>query len=84
MRRLFWFSLGAGAGYYAARRGERFVAEARERGLVGNVTYAAGTASRLAQNATQAAAGLADRSRSGAGEPVSTTVDPTTTTEGRS
>jgi hypothetical protein len=49
---MFWVSLGAAAGYYAARRGQVVVDEARERGLVGNLTWAASTASK----ATAAAA----------------------------
>jgi hypothetical protein len=77
VRRLFWFTAGAAAGYYVARRGERVVAEARERGVVGNVTLAAGAASRLAQNAAHAAAGLAERTQ------ATGPVDPTPLSEGR-
>jgi hypothetical protein len=33
VRRMFWLSLGAAAGYYAARKGQVVVDEARERGL---------------------------------------------------
>ncbi len=53
MRRLFWLSVGAAAGYYAARKGTVAVEQARERGLVGNVTLAAGTASRVAATASR-------------------------------
>ncbi|MDA8435597.1 MAG: hypothetical protein M0Z98_06390 [Actinomycetales bacterium] len=53
MRRLFWLSVGAAAGYYAARKGTVAVEQARERGLVGNVTLVAGTASRLAATASR-------------------------------
>ena len=60
MRRLFWFSVGAAAGYYAARRGERVVEEARARGLVGNVTLAASTATRLSTGATRAVTALGE------------------------
>ena len=78
MRRLFWFTAGAAAGYYVARRGERLVVDARERGLVGNVSLAAGTATRLAQSASQAVAGLSEQSRS-----AQVTVDLTQPSEGR-
>lgn len=53
MRRLFWLSVGAAAGYYAARKGTVALEQARERGLVGNVTLAAGTASRVAATASR-------------------------------
>jgi len=53
VRRLFWLSLGAAAGYYVARKGTVAVQQARERGLVGNVTLAAGSASRLAASASR-------------------------------
>jgi hypothetical protein len=78
VRRLFWFSAGAAAGYYVARRGERFVVDARERGLVGNVSLAADAATRLAHSASQAAVTLGERSRAGAA-----TVDLTDPNEGR-
>jgi len=54
VRRVFWLSLGAAAGYYAARKGSALVEEARERGVVGNVTLAASTAGRAAAAATRA------------------------------
>ncbi len=63
MSRLFWVSVGAVGGYYAARRGERLVEEARERGLVGNVTLAASTAAKAATGATKAAAALGETVR---------------------
>jgi hypothetical protein len=53
VRRLFWLSVGAAAGYYVARKGTVAVEQARERGLVGNVTLAAGSASRLAASASR-------------------------------
>ena len=54
MRRVFWLSLGAAAGYYAARKGTVLVEEARERGVVGNVTLAAATAGKAAAAASRA------------------------------
>ena len=54
MRRVFWLSVGAAAGYYAARKGQIVVDDARERGLVGNVTWAAATATRVATAAAGA------------------------------
>ena len=54
MRRMFWFSVGVAAGYYAARKGSVLVEEARERGVVGNVTLAAATAGRAAAAASRA------------------------------
>lgn len=58
MRRLFWLGLGAAAGYYAARRGDEMVERARERGLVGNVSLAATTATKAAASASRTAAAL--------------------------
>jgi hypothetical protein len=76
VRRLFWLSVGAAAGYYAAHKGAEVVEQARERGLVGNVTLAAGTASRVAATATRAtvavgeAVGSRARGRAGGPAPV--------------
>ena len=50
MRRLFWVSVGAAAGYYAARRIPPAVARTRERGLAGNAALAGRTASRVASS----------------------------------
>ncbi|MGD9957004.1 MAG: hypothetical protein AB7V23_13135, partial [Candidatus Nanopelagicales bacterium] len=58
MKRLFWLGLGAAAGYYAARRGDEMVERARERGVVGNVSLAATTASRMAASASRTAASI--------------------------
>ena len=69
MRRMIWFGIGAAAGYVAARRGEQAVEEARERGLVGNVSLVATTASKAAATASRTvlsvgeAAGSAARRR---------------------
>ena len=63
MRRLFWLSVGAAAGYYAARKGSEAVEQARERGLVGNVSLAATTASKVVASATRATSAVASRSR---------------------
>ena len=60
MRRVFWFSVGAAAGYYAARQGERVVEEARSRGVVGNVTLVASTAARVAASAARAAVAVGE------------------------
>ena len=79
MRRLFWLSLGAAAGYYAARKSSEAVSQARERGLVGNVTLAAGTASKAAATAsrTTVAVGEAMGARArGVGRPPVVGVDP--------
>lgn len=90
MRRLFWISVGAAGGYYAARRGTVALEEARARGLVGNVTLAAATASRLAGSASRAATAAGEaagsrtraaaESRSGITDPRPTPTSPTTTT----
>ncbi|MBI1377148.1 MAG: hypothetical protein GC157_06670 [Frankiales bacterium] len=53
MRRVFWVTVGAVAGYYAARKGAAVVEEARERGVVGNVTLAASTATKVATTASR-------------------------------
>jgi hypothetical protein len=98
VRRLFWLSLGAAAGYYAARKSAEAVDQARERGLVGNVTLAAGTASRAAATASRSTVAIGEamgaRAR-GSGSPSSAgpTVpsaqlsapapDPTSTREAR-
>jgi len=60
VRRLFWLSLGAAAGYYAARKSAEAVDQARERGLVGNVTLAAGTASKAAATASRSTVALGE------------------------
>ncbi|HSN05735.1 MAG TPA: hypothetical protein VLV82_00175 [Candidatus Angelobacter sp.] len=60
MRRLFWMSVGAAAGYYAARKGSAAVEQARERGLVGNVTLAASTATKVVQTASRTTVALGE------------------------
>jgi hypothetical protein len=79
---VFWLSVGAVGGYYAARRGERLVQEAKERGLVGNVTLAATTATRVATSATRTAVSLGEaagaRTR-GAASARDATAGPTAT-----
>ena len=83
MRRLFWLSVGAAAGYYAARKSAEAVDQARERGLVGNVTLAAGAASKAAATASRSTVALGEamgaRAR-GAGRPSSTGPDAAFTT----
>lgn len=63
MRRLFWLGVGAAAGYYAARRGEAVVERARERGVVGNVTLTASTATKVAAAASRTALTLGEKAR---------------------
>ncbi|HEY5134928.1 MAG TPA: hypothetical protein VIJ41_04020 [Candidatus Nanopelagicales bacterium] len=78
MRRLFWLSVGAAAGYYVARKGTVALEQARERGLVGNVMLAAGSASRLAASAsrTGGAVGEAVNARArGVAGPTTATPD---------
>jgi hypothetical protein len=60
VRRLFWLSVGAAAGYYAARKGTAAVEQARERGLVGNVTLAASTASKVVTTASRTTVAVGD------------------------
>ena len=76
MRRLFWFGLGAAAGYYGARRGEQLVARARERGLVGNVTLVATNATKAASVATRTAYALGERARALVADPDPTPETP--------
>lgn len=47
--RAFWIAVGAVGGIVVYRRGQRVLAQARERGLVGNVTAIANTAARAAE-----------------------------------
>lgn len=91
MRRLFWVSVGAAAGYYAAKKGTVAVEDARARGLVGNVTLAAETATKLAAgtaravaSAGQAAGSRARTSRDARNHPATTTGVPVTTTRATS
>ena len=51
MRRTFWFALGAASGILAYRRGQRFVDESRERGIVMTVQQAAVSASAAVESA---------------------------------
>jgi len=51
MRRMVWFVLGAAVGIYAYRRGQRFVDESRERGIVMTVQQAAVSASQAVASA---------------------------------
>jgi hypothetical protein len=78
VRRLFWFGLGAAAGFYVARRGEQLVDDARERGAVGTLSAVAATAGRAATTAARTAvsvgesAGSAARQRVAAGAATAT------------
>ena len=51
MGRLIWVAIGAAGGVYAYRRGQRLLEEARERGVVGSVQAATGSAAGLASTA---------------------------------
>lgn len=51
MRRMFWFALGAGVGILAYRRGQRFVEDSRERGIVMTIQQAAMSASQAVESA---------------------------------
>lgn len=53
MSRTFWVTVGAVGGIYAYRRGQRTVADAKERGFVGNVQFAADTVTSVAQGASK-------------------------------
>ena len=57
MSRLVWVALGAAGGVYAYRRGQRLLEEARERGVVGSVQAATGSATHLAVAARGLVAG---------------------------
>ncbi len=59
MSRLVWVALGAAGGVYAYRRGQRLLEEARERGVVGSVQAATGSATSLATAARGLLAGTA-------------------------
>jgi len=63
VKRLFWLSVGAAAGYYAARKSSEAVEQARERGLMGNVTLAASTATKVAGSATKAVSSVGSKTR---------------------
>lgn len=49
--RLIWVAVGAAGGVYVYRRGQRLIEEAREKGVVGSVTAATGSAAGLAASA---------------------------------
>ncbi|MDP2013652.1 MAG: hypothetical protein Q8L05_05440 [Actinomycetota bacterium] len=51
MRRMFWFAVGAAVGILAYRRGQRFVDESRERGIVMTIQQAAVNASAAVESA---------------------------------
>jgi hypothetical protein len=92
VRRLFWLSVGAAAGYYAARKGTVAVEQARERGLVGNVTLAASTASKVAATASRTTLAVGEavgsraralaEARSDDAAPAPSTAAPTTPGDG--
>jgi hypothetical protein len=51
MRRMFWVAVGAAGGIYAYKRGERFVEESRERGVVLTVQQVALNAASTVESA---------------------------------
>ena len=51
MRRMFWVAVGAAGGIYAYKRGERFVEESRERGVVLTVQQVAMNAASAVESA---------------------------------
>ena len=51
MGRLVWVAIGAAGGVLAYRRGQRLLEQARERGVVGSVQAATGSAAGLAVQA---------------------------------
>jgi hypothetical protein len=77
-------SVGAAAGYYAARKGSAAVEQARERGLVGNVTLAASTASKVAATASRTTLAVGEavgsRARALADVRAAATTEPAVTT----
>lgn len=54
MRRLFWVAVGAAGGIWAYQRGSEALARAKERGVVGNLTAATATATKVASTAGRA------------------------------
>lgn len=74
MSRTFWVAVGAVGGVYAYRRGQRAAAEARARGLVGNVQAAAGAAASIA-NGTSKLVALAGQNN-GYGQAQDAQFDP--------
>lgn len=67
MRRLFWVAVGAAGGIWAYRRGGEALENARERGVVGNITWATATAGRVAGTATKVMALAAEQGARTAG-----------------
>ena len=68
MGRMIWVAIGAAGGVYAYRRGARLLDEARQRGLVGSMQAATGSAAGLATTAKSLlkAAGTAPKAPVGA------------------
>lgn len=54
MRRVFWVAVGAAGGIWAYQRGSEALARAKERGVVGNITAATATATKVASTAGRA------------------------------
>lgn len=51
MGRMIWVAIGAAGGVYAYRRGQRLLDDARERGVVGSIQAATGSAAGLTAQA---------------------------------
>jgi hypothetical protein len=69
VRRLFWLGVGAAGGYYVARRGPAALERARERGVSGNVSLAAESASKVARTAQRAATTFVEEARAATAQP---------------
>ena len=73
MRRVFWVTVGAAGGVWAYKRGTRTVEEFRDRGLMGNLNYAAEQVRRGRIAAASVAANFTPEPKSG---PSGTTAAP--------
>jgi len=63
MRRTFWVALGAAGGVLAYRRGQQLWEDAREKGVVGSMQAASGSAASLATSARGLMAALGGTGR---------------------
>ncbi len=61
MRRLFWMAVGAAGGIWAYKRGEDALAQARARGVVGNVVAVSTVAGRLTATTARLVLAASDR-----------------------
>ncbi len=74
MRRMFWVTVGAAGGVWAYKRGTRTVEEFRDRGLMGNMNYAAEQVrrGRLAASALAANLGPPPKPHEESGDSITT------------